>query len=139
MQEVQDLFKQLDADHSGGLSLKEFQVGLGAAGADRVLARTAAGFLNPRKVSGASRDSRNSLSNGTGLPRKTDDKLEAFFRHGHFTENVDALFEAGITLDMLIEYRCWPLGSLRPAMCIACYGTAHRHRCCVCPTNPKHP
>ena len=100
--EVQELFKQLDSDNSGSLSLKEFQAGLGSHGAERVLARQGALGV-PRRPSNASVIEQPQRCISPAF-KVSDERLVAFFRDGHFTEKVDALFDAGITLDMLIEY-----------------------------------
>ena len=96
--EIEQLFKGADKDGNGEIDFAEFTDAFGESVLTKSKARR--GPANFDTTSGPVSD-----IPSLDVARQTIDKqLEEFFKKGRFTENVDALFATGITLDMLIEY-----------------------------------
>ena len=96
-QVVDQLFKDMDRDGNGVVDFSELTDALGAAGAEKSKARQD----SPGRFSTSSSPEAGMFASAAS---SRDKRLEQFFKKGRFTENVDALFATGITLNMLIEY-----------------------------------
>ena len=92
---VENLFQDMDQDGNGVIDLPELTHALGASVAEKAQARRGPAHFSPKS---------SPASGGASTVVSNDKSLEHFFHRGRFTENVDALFATGITLDMLLEY-----------------------------------